>query len=161
MTIDRVQRRESPEKAELLLDLRIVRRATNPQPIKLPLTITVNGTATSATVDLRESQLVIEGYSIPVDRALKKGWGCISLPADSFPSNDKFYFVFDEAPTLKSVVVTDDDTVAAPISAALSAAADPTATTNAASCAPATPRKFRGMRQRSSSGSRRCRSQLT
>lgn len=125
ITIDRVQRRESPEKAELLLDLRIVRRATNPQPVKLPLTITVNGTATSATVDLRESQLAIAGYSIPVDRALKKGWGCISLPADSFPANDKFYFVFDEAPALRSVVVTDDDTVAGPLVAALSAAADP------------------------------------
>jgi hypothetical protein len=125
VTVDRVQRRETAEKAELLLDLRIVRHTQNPQPIKLPLTFVVNGASTSTTVDLRENQLVIEGYSIPIDRALKKGWGCVELPADSFPANDKFYFVFDEPPPLRSVVVSDDDTVTAPLSAALSAAADP------------------------------------
>ncbi len=125
ITIDRIQRRETTEKAEVLLDLRIVRHATNPQPMKLPLSFIVNGAATSTTVDLRENQLVIEGYSIPIDRALKKGWGCVELPADSFPANDKFYFVFDQPPPLRSVVVSDDDTVIGPLSAALSAAADP------------------------------------
>ncbi|HEX4140631.1 MAG TPA: BatA domain-containing protein [Candidatus Methylacidiphilales bacterium] len=125
ITIDRVQRRETPDKAELLLDLRIVRHTKNPQPIKLPLSFVVNGAATSTTVDLRENQLVIEGYSVPIDRALKKGWGCVELPADSFPANDKFYFVFDQPPPLRSVIVSDDDTVTGPISAALSAAADP------------------------------------
>jgi hypothetical protein len=125
VTIDRVQRHESPEKAELLIDLRIVRHAQNPQPMKLPLSFVVNGAATSATVDLKENQLVIEGYSIPIDKSLKRGWGCVELPADSFPANDKFYFVFDEPPPLHSVIVSDDDAVSGPLDAALSAAADP------------------------------------
>jgi hypothetical protein len=124
ITIDRVQRRETAEKAELLLDLRIVRHPTHPQPIKLPLTFIVDGASTSATVDLRENQLVIEGYSLPIDKSLKKGWGCVELPADSFPANDKFYFVFDEPPPLRSAIVSDDDTVTGPLSAALSSAAD-------------------------------------
>ena len=125
VTIDRVQRRETSDKAELLLDLRIVRHTQNPQPMKLPLSFVVNGAATSTTVDLRENQLVIEGYAIPIDRALKRGWGCVELPADSFPANDKFYFVFDQPPPLRSVIVSDDDTVTARLNAALSAAADP------------------------------------
>jgi hypothetical protein len=125
VTVDRVQRRETPEGAELLLDLRIVRHTQNPQPMKLPLSFVVNGASTSTTVDLHENQLVIEGYSIPIDRSLKKGWGCVELPADAFPANDKFYFVFDEPPPLRSVVVSDDDTVTGPLNAALSAAADP------------------------------------
>jgi hypothetical protein len=125
VTINRVQRRESPEKAELLLDLRIVRHSQNPQPMKLPLSFVVNGAATSTTVDFKENQLVIEGYSIPIDKSLKHGWGCVELPADSFPANDKFYFVFDEPPPLHSVIVSDDDAVAGPLNAALSAAADP------------------------------------
>jgi hypothetical protein len=125
VTIDRVQRRESAEKAELLLDFRIIRHAQNPQPVKLPLSFVVNGTATSTTVDLKENQLVIEGYSIPIDKSLKRGWGRVELPADSFPANDKFYFVFDDPPPLHSVIVTDDDAVSGPLDAALSAAADP------------------------------------
>jgi len=125
ITIDRVQRRETNERTELLLDLRIVRHSANPQAIKLPLSVVVNGAATSTTVDLRENQLVIEGFAVPIDRALKKGWGRVELPADSFPANDKFYFVFDQPPPLRSVIVSDDDTVTAPMNAALSAAADP------------------------------------
>jgi hypothetical protein len=125
ISIDRVQRRESADRAELLLDLRIIRHVQNPQPVKLPLSFVVNGAATSATVELKDNQLVLEGYELPIDKALKRGWGHVDLPADSFPANDKYYFVFDEAPPLRSVVVSDDAAVADPLNAALSAAADP------------------------------------
>ena len=47
------------------------------------------------------------------------------LPTDSFPANNVYYFVFDEPPALRSVIVSDDDEVAGPLSAALSATADP------------------------------------
>ena len=41
------------------------------------------------------------------------------------PSNNVSYFVFDEPAPLRSVIVSDDDAEAAPLKAALSAAADP------------------------------------
>jgi hypothetical protein len=125
VTIDRVQRHESPDKAELLLDLRVVRHGQAPQPIKLPLSFVVNGAATSTTVDLKDNQLVIAGYAIPIDKSLKQGWGRVELPADSFPENDKSYFVFDEPSALHSVIVSDDDNVTGPLNAALTATADP------------------------------------
>ena len=125
VTVDHVSRRETPEKAEVLLDLRIVRHAANPQPMKVPLSFVVNGTTTTTTVDLKENQLVIEGYAIPIDKSLRHGWGCVELPADSFPANDKCYFVFDETPPLHSVIVSDDDAQSVPLAAALSAPADP------------------------------------
>jgi hypothetical protein len=124
VTIDRVARRETSEKAEVVLDLRIVRHVANPQPVKVPISIVVNGTATSTTVDLKDNQLVIQGYAIPIDKSLKRGWGRVSVPADSFPENDKFYFVFDETPPLHSVIVSDDDAQSGPLNAALSATAD-------------------------------------
>jgi hypothetical protein len=128
VTVDRVTRRESDTKAEVLLDLRIVRHVANPQPVKVPLTFVINGTATTSTVDLLQNQLGIQGYSIPIDKSLKRGWGCVELPADSFPENDKFYFVFDEMPPLHSVIVSDDEAQSGPLNAALSAAADPSRT---------------------------------
>ena len=125
VTIDRVSRRETAGQAEVVLDLRIVRRAANPQPVKVPLSFVVNGTTTTTTLDLKENQLVLQGYSIPIDKSLKHGWGCVELPTDSFPANDKFYFVFDETPPLHSVIVSDDDAQSVPLNAALSAPADP------------------------------------
>jgi len=128
VTVDRVTRRETSEKAELLLDLRIVRHATNPQPVTLPLSFVVNGTTTTTSVEVKENQLVIQGYSIPIDKSLKRGYGRVALPADSCPENDVFYFVFDETPPLHSVIVTDDEAVSGPLNAALSATADPSHT---------------------------------
>jgi hypothetical protein len=124
VTVDRVSRRETAEKTEVLLDLRLVRHATNPQPVTVPITFEINGTTTSTNVELKENQLVIQGYAIPIDRSLKHGYGHVSIPADSCPESDTFYFVFDEPPPLHSVIVSDDDAVSGPLNAALSAAAD-------------------------------------
>jgi len=122
--IDRVSRRETSEKAEVSLDLRIVRHSPNPQPIDVPLFFVINGTATSTTVQLKDNQLVLQGYTIPIDKSLTHGWGRVSLPADSNPANDQFYFVFDETPPLHSAIVSDDGSVSGPLDAALSAGTD-------------------------------------
>jgi hypothetical protein len=124
VTIDRVSRRETETKAEVVLDLRIVRHAADPQPVKVPLTYVINGTATTTSVELTQNQLAIQGYAIPIDKALKHGWGKVELPADSNPANDRCYFVFDQAPPLHSVIVSDDPVQAGPLNAALSAEAD-------------------------------------
>ena len=124
VTIDRVSRNESIEKAEVSLDLRIVRHAANPQPVEVPLTFVVNGVTTTTKVDLKGNQAVLEGYSIPIDKSLKQGWGRVELPADSCPENDRFYFAFAETPPLKSVIISDDAANSGPLNAALSAAAD-------------------------------------
>jgi hypothetical protein len=124
VTVDRVSRRETEDKAELLLDLRIVRHTQNPQPLQVPLSLVVNGTATTTTVELKENQLLVQGYSIPIDKSLKHGWGRVTLPTDSSPENDNFYFVFAEPPPLHSVIVSDDAAETVPLNAALSATVD-------------------------------------
>ena len=125
VTVDRVTRRETSDKAELLLDLRIARHAEHPQPLDVPLRFVVNGISTAAKVTLKENQLVLQGYSIPLDKATRRGWGRVELPADACPANNVFHFVFDDPPPLRSVIISDDEAQAGPLKAALSAAADP------------------------------------
>ena len=125
VTVDRVTRRETGDHAELLLDLRVTRHADAPQPTDVSLRFVVNGAATTATVALKENQLVVQGYAIPIDKTVKRGWGRVELPADSWAANNVCHFVFDEAPVLRSVIVSDDVAEAGSISAALNAAADP------------------------------------
>jgi hypothetical protein len=85
----------------------------------------VNGISTTAKVTVREGQAVLQGYTIPIDKGMHRGWGRVQLPADACPENNVFYFVFDDPPPMRSVIVSDDDAQAAPLKAALSAAADP------------------------------------
>ena len=126
VTVDRVDRRETSEKADLLLDLRVVRRGTDKAPATdVPLRFVVNGAATTAKVTLKENQAVLQGYTIPIDKALKRGWGRVELPADACPADNVSYFVFDEPPVLRSVIVSDDEAESGPLRAALAAPADP------------------------------------
>jgi hypothetical protein len=126
--VDHVARRDTGDKAALLLDLRITRRVSageHPDAIDVPLRFVVNGISTTAKVTLRESQLALDGYTIPIDQATHRGWGRVELPADACPANNVFDFVFDDPPPLRSVIVSDDEAQAGPLKAALSAAADP------------------------------------
>lgn len=125
VNVERVTRRETSERAELLLDLRIARQAAQPQPMEVPLRFVINGTATSMKAALQENQLVMQAHAIPIDKAAKRGWGRVELPADSSAANNVFHFVFDEAPAMRSVIVSDDEAEAGPLRAALSAPADP------------------------------------
>ena len=126
VTVERAVRRESSGKAELLLDLRVTRNETNPQPLDLPLRFVVNGTASTFTATMKDNQLLLQAHAIPIDKATKRGWGRVELPADANPADNVFYFVFDEPSVLQSVIVSDDASESGPLQAALSAPADPT-----------------------------------
>jgi hypothetical protein len=125
ISVERVTRRVSDEKAELLLDLRITRQSEDPQPIEVPLRFVINGVATSAKVAMKENQLVMQAYAVPIDKATQRGWGRVELPGDASAPNNVFHFVFDEPAPLHSVIVSDDEVQIGPLKAALSAAVDP------------------------------------
>ena len=125
VAVERVMRRETADKAELLLDLRITRDTASPAPTELPLRFVINDVSTTMKVEMKDAQLVLQGYAIPIDKTTKRGSGRVELPADASPSDNVFYFVFDEPAVLRSVIVTDDEAEAGPLQAALEAAADP------------------------------------
>lgn len=124
VTVERVTRRETTERAELMLDLRVTRREPGAE-IEVPLRFTVNGATTAHTAALRDTQLVLQGHSLPLDRTTKRGWGRIELPGDAYAPDNVFHFVFDEAPVLLSAIISDDPAEAALFQAALEAPADP------------------------------------
>jgi hypothetical protein len=93
--------------------------------MELPLRFVINGAATTMKVALKGNELVLQAHAIPIDKALKRGWGRVELPTDASPANNVFHFVFDEPLPLHSAIVSEDDATIAPLRAALSAAADP------------------------------------
>ena len=125
VTVERVVRRETGEKAELLFDLRVTRQAENPQPVEVPVRFVIDGAATTLQVSLKENQVALQGHAIPIDKATKRGWGRIELPADATSANNVFHFVFDEPAPLRSVIVSDDAAESSTLRAALSAQANP------------------------------------
>ena len=125
VTVDHVTRRETAEKTELLLDVRITRNETKPEPLEIPLRFVIAGVTTTQKVEIKDNQLLMQALAVPIDKSTKRGAGRIELPADSNNADNVYHFVFDEPAEMKSVIVSDNTDEAEPLQAALSAAADP------------------------------------
>lgn len=125
ISVERVMRRESGGKAELLLDIRVAAQPPGVGDKEVPVRLVVNGAVSVHQGRMKDGQLVLQGYAVPIDRNAKRGWGRVELPADDCPADNAFHFVFDEPPVLASVIVSDDAAEIEALKAALQAPAEP------------------------------------
>ncbi|MCA8999216.1 MAG: hypothetical protein KDA80_19635 [Planctomycetaceae bacterium] len=103
-----VRRVETSDGAELLLSLRIQQSEATEGTAKVPVQIEIGGGRSEFSVDLTGTETEIKNHVIPLDGQTVKGWGRVSLPADANPSDNEYYFTFDQSPVRKTVIVTDD-----------------------------------------------------
>lgn len=128
VTVENVTRLKIGDQAQLQMDIYLRRHMPNgeePAPIEVPIEYVINGVRTADTVKLDGLDLALQGHTIPIGASTERGWGKISVPADSNPRDNSFYFVFDEAPSQKTVIVSDEAQVIEPIRAAVSSQIDP------------------------------------
>ena len=108
VSVSNVHRRETAGGAELVMDVRVTRNAATETPLRVPLTLVINGARSTVDVELRGQALQMTGYAIPLDRESVQGWGRIELPSDSNPADNSWQFVYAEAPVYRTVIVSDD-----------------------------------------------------
>jgi len=116
--VTRVRRDVDGDGAALVLDVVVTRTGAGAadeglEPRRVPVAFEIQGGARStAEVELvgREARLV--GHRVPIDAALRRGYGAVELVRDVRPRDDRFWFVFGERPTLETVVVSPRDEVA-------------------------------------------------
>lgn len=93
---------------ELLLSLRIEQSSADEGTEKIPVQIEIAGGRSEFLVELTGTETDIRNHAVPLDGPSPRGWGRVSLPTDSNPTDDEFFFVFDQPPPRKSLIVTDD-----------------------------------------------------
>ncbi len=128
IVVEKVARRETADKAELLLNIRLLRGEAPAEPIKVPLRVIINGVSSTLEVELKGTQALLQAQAIPIDKITQRGWGRVELPADTSPSDNAYHFVFDAPAPLKSVIISENVEVSTPLAAALNAPADPNRT---------------------------------
>lgn len=125
ISVEHVTRRETADKTELILDIRLNRGESAAEPLPVPLRVVVNGVTSTLNAELKGTQALLQAQTIPIDKSTKRGWGRVELPADASPADNVYHFVFDDPPPLKSAIVSDTGEVSGPLLAALTARADP------------------------------------
>ena len=78
-------------------------------PVTVPVTIEIGGASSTVDVPLSEREAVLANHAIPLGAATEpRGWGRVSIPADANAADNDFFFVFDEAPPRRTLVVAEE-----------------------------------------------------
>ena len=118
-----VRRVENDSGAELLVSLEVKRNGEQAAAESIPIEFNVDGARSSVTAELSGQTFELTDHRIPLGGQQTRGWGRVSIPADSVAPDNEFFFVFDEQPIRRTLIVTDvaDDTRALEIAAEIPA----------------------------------------
>jgi len=93
---------------ELLVSL-VVTRPEEAGRATVPVSFELGGAKTSLDLELAGRETVLANHALPLGRGAEpRGWGRVSIPADTCPADDDFYFVYGEPPQRVALVVADD-----------------------------------------------------
>jgi hypothetical protein len=107
---------------ELLLDIAIRRPAdadpgtnTGTTTGRVPVQIELGPARSTVEIELTGKETVLARHAIPIDAAAAQanGWGRVSIPTDSNPADNDFYFAFGTPPVRRTVIVMEDSQPAA------------------------------------------------
>ena len=123
--VTEVRRQETSDGAELLVSMRLSRQGAQEQPVNVPVQFDIEGARSVATFELTGAYVDVKDHRISIERAKAQGWGKVSIPADSNPADDEFYFAFANAPPRRTVIVADIAETALPLRLAAGISPDP------------------------------------
>jgi hypothetical protein len=103
---------------ELLLTVSIARQADGPAA-SVPVKIEIEGAASTVDVELAGREAVLADHAIRLPAAAAaRGFGRVSIPADTDAADNEFFFTFAAPPRRLVIVVADDEAAARPLALA-------------------------------------------
>ncbi|MCI0332201.1 MAG: BatA domain-containing protein [Planctomycetes bacterium] len=134
-----VERRTTGDGAVLLISLKLTREANwgveDSAPgtqsnargkLRLPVRFEIEGATSELPVEFEGREFELKDHHIPLAGDHPKGWGRISIPSDLNPADNEYYFVFDDPPPRRTILVAEGDEEVRPLELAAGIAADPT-----------------------------------
>lgn len=106
VTEARLERRADDRELRLTV---VVARQDDGGPVSVPLKFEIGGVATTVELPLEGRETVLANHALPLGRGVEaRGWGRVSIPADTCEADDEFFFVFDAPPPRVALVVAEE-----------------------------------------------------
>ena len=112
--VTNVRRQVTSDGAELLLSVRLTRTAET-QKRDLPLQVEIEGGRSVVNIEMTGAQTDLRDHRIPIEASRKRGFGRVSIPADANGADNDFYFVFDDLPPRRTLIIADDPQAGLPL----------------------------------------------
>lgn len=119
-----IERQQTGDTAQLLLSI-ILTASPDAKSTEIPLRFDIQGVRTEHVVQWEGPQLELRNFAIPIDPELKQGHGRVTIPADAYPTDDEYYFVFSEPMPRRAILVADEEDVPRPLRLATAISPDP------------------------------------
>jgi hypothetical protein len=119
-----VRRRKTRDGAELLLSMKVTRQQDSTDVLPVPVQFEIDGARSEVTLQVA-GEAELKDHRIPLEKGRERGWGRVSIPADSNPADNDFWFVFEQPAPRRSIIVVDEPQVARPLQLAASISPDP------------------------------------
>ncbi len=110
-----VRRVDGASGPELLLSIRVQQMTPVDGVVPIPITLELDGARSEFTAEMTGTELELKNIPFELDGGKTRGWGRVSIPSDTSPSDNEFYFVYDQAVTRQTVVVSDDPESSRPL----------------------------------------------
>lgn len=123
--VTEARRVEGVAGAELLVSFKISQLTPVEGKEFIPVALEIEGNRTEIPVEMTGVEVEVKNHAIGLDGGKKRGWGRVSIPSDTSPSDNEFYFAYDEAVTRNTVVVSDDPDATRPLEFASAISPDP------------------------------------
>jgi Aerotolerance regulator N-terminal len=134
--VTEVRRQKTGDAAELLVSLKLTRQDGGEGREPVPVRFEIDGARSEVTVDLAGPEAELKDHRIPLEKGKERGWGRVSIPADSNSADNDFWFVFEPPVARRTIVVAEDATAARPLELAASISPDPSVKCTAEVLAP-------------------------
>lgn len=113
--VSSVRRLADEDAAEVLISLKLLAGSEaagdTGTAVSIPVEIEVDGARSVLNATISGGAVEIKDHRIPVAKEPTLGWGRVSIPADANVGDNDYYFVYDQPPPRKTLVVSDDPVI--------------------------------------------------
>ena len=135
--VTNVRRESSPEGSAVYMSMQISRSDESAPTQTVPVQIELDGARFTQEVEVGGKQVEVRDLRVALSSGQERGGGRVSIPVDSNTADNEFFFVFDDPPQRRIVLVGEDQTKTMPLQIAASVSPDGKATANVEFVTPA------------------------
>jgi hypothetical protein len=108
------RRQMTNDGAELVVSVRLSRTGDE-EKREIPLQFEIEGGRSVVTVEMTGPQTELRDHRIPIEASRERGFGRVSIPADANAADNEFFFVFDDLPPRRTLVIADEPQAGLPL----------------------------------------------
>ncbi|NND98654.1 MAG: hypothetical protein HKN47_15135 [Pirellulaceae bacterium] len=103
-----VRRTSGPLGNAVLMSIQLSRNQESETVGTIPVQIEIDGARSTLDLELSGKQVELRDHRVALSGNQKRGWGRVSIPSDANNSDNEFFFVFDDPPQRRIVLVGEN-----------------------------------------------------